>query len=85
MFIRMLPANRCKSCPICGVLVREFAVVGGSNAPGLPESTAFWPQGDRVLIHSVEGAWCHFRIGNVHKLAYLTELATVPGLTRNGG
>ena len=75
--IKILPTIHCPRCPTCGTEVDAFAVVD-SEVPGFPPRRHFWGLGgDRALMHKVDGAWCHFRVGAEHRLAYLGRKATI--------
>ena len=75
--ITVLDKRFCPRCPLCGKAVDIFALVE-SDAPGKPSHEFWGEEGNRKLVHvsQVAGAWCHFRNGDVHKLAYLTKKAT---------
>lgn len=76
--IKILPLYCCPVCPVCGAAVVQFAVVD-SDTPGSPGSPFLWDHEDRALVHGLQGAWCHIRVGQDHKLVYLSKLAVPPG------
>jgi hypothetical protein len=58
-------------CPLCNQPVDKFEAIL-SEFPGQTDAPEFWgdPGEERMIVHH-QGFWCHFRVGDSHRLAYL--------------